>query len=333
MTCFMGMRLNLIIGIFCLMLVSQGIALGQTNRISGHVFGNNRRPVPEVYVELLNEINTVVFRVKTDGGGVYFFIGMAAGRYNVHVRPFGTDYEEETQEVEIVPAMGSGKASDNQQKDFFLRPRKDVNKQLGVTGVIFAQEIPEEAKKAFDRALVEIEANRSDNGILELENAAKIFPDYYYALDRLGSELLKKQKYVEAGKAFERAVVVNPRSSNSLYGLAYVLYSQDLTTESIDMAKKAVTIAPESADINIMLGIALRKGKQFSDAEKALLKAKKLTKGKSADASWNLALLYAYNLKNNRLAADELENYLKINPNHPDVEKLRKLIAQYRLGK
>ena len=310
----------------------QGIIYGQTNRISGQVFGANRRPVSEVYVELLNEINTVILRSKTDGSGGYFFVGMGAGRYNVRVRPFGTDYEEQTQEVEIVTTVGSRNTSDNQQKDFYLHPRRDSNKQLEVTGVIFAQEIPEEAKKAFDRALVEIEANRSDNGILELENAAKIFPDYYYALDRLGSELLKKQKYVEAGKAFERAVVVNPRSSNSLYGLAYVLYSQDLTTESIDMAKKAVAIAPESADINVMLGIALRKGKLFSDAEKALLKAKKLTNGKSADASWNLALLYTYNLKNNRLAADELENYLKINPNHPDAEKLRKLISQYRAG-
>ena len=310
----------------------QGIIYGQTNRISGQVFGANRRPVSEVYVELLNEINTVILRSKTDGSGGYFFVGMGAGRYNVRVRPFGTDYEEQTQEVEIVTTVGSRNTSDNQQKDFYLHPRRDSNKQLEVTGVIFAQEIPEEAKKAFDRALVEIAANRPDNGILELENATKIFPDYYNALDRFGSELLKKQKYIEARNLFERAVVVNPRSSNSFYGLAYVFYAQDLTTESIDMAKKAVTLAPESADVNIMLGIALRKGKQFSDAEKALLKAKKLTKGKSADASWNLALLYAYNLKNNRLAADELENYLKINPNHPDAEKLRKLISQYRAG-
>ena len=245
----------------------QGIIYGQTNRISGQVFGANRRPVSEVYVELLNEINTVILRSKTDGSGGYFFVGMGAGRYNVRVRPFGTDYEEQTQEVEIVTTVGSRNTSDNQQKDFYLHPRRDSNKQLEVTGVIFAQEIPEEAKKAFDRALVEIAANRPDNGILELENATKIFPDYYNALDRFGSELLKKQKYIEARNLFERAVVVNPRSSNSFYGLAYVFYAQDLTTESIDMAKKAVTIAPESADINIMLGIALRKGKQFSDAE------------------------------------------------------------------
>ena len=73
----------------------QGIIYGQTNRISGQVFGANRRPVPEVYVELLNEINTVILRSKTDGSGGYFFVGMGAGHYNVRVRPFGIDYEEQ----------------------------------------------------------------------------------------------------------------------------------------------------------------------------------------------------------------------------------------------
>jgi len=81
-----------------------------------------------------------------------------------------------------------------------------------------------------------------------------------------------------------------------------------------------------------MFGIALRRGKRYLDAEKAMLKAKKLSNGLSADTSWNLALLYVYNLKNNRLAADELENYLKIKPDHPDGQRIRRLISQLRLG-
>lgn len=327
-----GLRLTRVTAVICLILVFQGIAFSQTNRISGQIFGINRRPLSDVYVELINEINTVLFRIRTDGSGRYFFSGMPAGRYLVRARPFATDYEEQTQEVELVTAVGRRNTPESLQKDFYLTSRRDTNKQPSVTGVIFAQEIPDEAKRAFERALVELDANRLDTGIQELESATKIFPDYYYALDRLGSELLKKQRFAEAAKAFERAVVINARSSNSWYGLSFSLYAQDIIPGSIDAAKKAVALAAESADINIMLGIALRKGKMYSDAEKALLKAKKLTKGKSADASWNLALLYAYNLNNKRLAADELENYLKIQPAHPDAEKLRQLIGQYRSG-
>ena len=327
-----GFRLGRITTIICLLLAFQGIAHSQTNRISGQVFGANRRPVSEAYVELLNEINTVIFRVKTDGSGRYFFSGMPAGRFIVRVRPFGTDYEEQSQEVEIVTAVGRRNTPDNQLVDVYLRTRRDANKRLDLTGVIFAQEIPEDAKKAFESALVDLDANRLDAGILKLENATKIFPDYYYALDRLVSELLKKQQFAEARKIFERSVTINAKSSNSWYGLSFALYAQDVVPESIEAAKKAADLAPDSPDINVMLGIAFRKGKLFSDAEKALLKAKKLTKGQSADASWNLALLYTYNLNNKRLAADELENYLRVKPDHPDAEKLRRLISQYRSG-
>lgn len=31
-------------------------------------------------------------------------------------------------------------------------------------------------------------------------------------------------------------------------------------------------------------------------------------------------------------AADELENYLKVKPDHPDAEKIKRLISQLRLG-
>ena len=198
--CFRRSRLTGIVGVICLLLVFQGIAYGQTNRISGQIFGANRRPQQEVYVELANEINTVISRVKTDAGGRYLFSGMPAGRYLVRARPFGTDYEEQIQEVELITSVGTRNTPDNQQKDFYLTPNRDANKRPDQTGVVFAQEIPEEAKKAYDKALAEIEANRPDAGIIELEKATKIFPDYYKALDRLGTELLNKQQFAEAKK-------------------------------------------------------------------------------------------------------------------------------------
>lgn len=304
---------------------------GQTNRITGQVYGGNQRPLSDVYVELLNEVNNVLSRTKTTGAGSFQFGGMSSGKFTVLVRPFGTDYEEQSQEVEIVNVVISGRrSSDAANVDFFLKLRKVVGK-IGPSGVVFAQEIPTDAKKAFDTAIGEFEANRVDSGIVQLEAAVRIYPDYYYALDRLGSETLKKQQYAESQKYFERSVAINAKSSNSWYGLAFALYAQNQVDPSIEAGKKAANIAPENTDINLMLGIALRRGRQYYDAEKSMLKAKKLSNGLSADASWNLALLYLYNLKNNRLAAEELENYLKVKPDHPEATRLRKLIGDLRL--
>lgn len=320
-------------GTACLVFLLALAASAQTNRISGQVLGVERRPLVDVWVELLNEVNSVLLRQKTTGSGTFQFVGMTGGKYTVLVRPFGTDYEEQSQEVEIVNIVSGGRrTSDAQNVTFYLRTRKAAEKKPGAVGVVFAQEVPPDAKKAYDKGIAEIESNRIESGIAELENAINIFPDYFYALDRLGSELLKRQMYTDAKKHFEKASSVNPKSSNSWYGLSYSLYALGKIDESIEAAKKAVNISPESVDINLMLGVALRRGRSYFEAEKSLLKAKKLSNGLSADASWNLALLYVYNLRNNRLAAEELENYLKVKPDHPQAERLRRLAQNLRMS-
>jgi len=326
-------RIVKITAIAALLLLVDASAFGQTNRITGQVYGPSRRPLADVYVELLNEVNTVLMRTRTSGSGGFQFGGMTSGKFTILVRPFGTDYEEQSQEVEIVNVViGGRRSSDAANADFYLKPRRNANTPTAAAGVVFAQEIPTDAKKAFDSAVTEFEAKRDDAGIALLETAVRIFPDYYYALDRLGSESLKKQRYADAQKYFERSVAINAKSSNSWYGLAFALFSAGQIDRSIEAGKKAATLAPENTDINLMLGIALRRGRQYTDAEKAMLKAKKLSNGLSADTSWNLALLYAYNLRNQRLAADELENFLKVRPDHPDAERLKRLIRQFRLG-
>ena len=91
----------------CLLLL-QSVAISQTNnsRISGQVFGATRRPLPDVYVELLNEVDSVLQRARTTGSGNFLFVGLSSGRFFIRVRPFGTDYEEQTQEVELVTSLG-----------------------------------------------------------------------------------------------------------------------------------------------------------------------------------------------------------------------------------
>ncbi|MFT3743317.1 MAG: tetratricopeptide repeat protein [Pyrinomonadaceae bacterium] len=314
--------------------ITNSNAIGRSNsRISGHVYDANRRPLADVYIELRDDVESILQRTKTVGGGSYSFNNLTGGRYSIRVRPFGTDYEEQIGDVEIVTAVGGrGNLTDIQYKDFYLKTRRDSMKTPTVSEVVFAQEIPDEAKHSYDRAVEDLRSNRIDVGISELESAISAFPDYFLALDRLGVELLKKQKFAEAAVHFQRAVKVNPKSSNSWYGLSFSRYTEQKIPESIEAAQKAADLAPDSADISLMLGIAQRQGKHYQDAEKAMLKAKKLSNGLLADAMWNLALLYVYNLKNSKLAADELESYLKVKPDHPDAEKIRRLISQLRLA-
>lgn len=313
-----------------LLLASQYVVYAQTSRIQGQVFGPGRRPVSDAYVELRNEVETVVQRTKTDGGGGYYFSNVSSGRFSVRVRPFGTDYEEQTQEVEIVSFVGGRQVADSQQKDFYLRERKASSRQPAAPGVIFAQAVPPEAEKAYSQGISHLESNRHEIGMTEIKNAIGIFPTYFLALDRMGVELIKQQKWAEAASFFDPAIAVHDKSANSWYGLAFSSYGIGEVDKALEAAKRASSLSPDSPDIQLLLGISLRRGQQFDDAEKALLRAKKLSEGRSPDVNWQLALLYAHNLKKYQLAAAELEAYLNAKPGHPNAALLRKLIDQWR---
>ncbi|MGZ5436710.1 MAG: tetratricopeptide repeat protein [Pyrinomonadaceae bacterium] len=294
------------------------------NTITGFVFDPQRRPIAQVYVELIDDVNSILQRMRTDGSGGFVFRGVSPGRFQVRVLALGTIYEDQTQEVDT-----SGRPSrDTIQKDFYLRLRKSG--PVSAAGTIFAQEIPEEAKTIYQRAVADLDRNRLDDGVAGLESALKIFPDYYLALERLGLTYLTQQKYEKAVGVFGKAVVVNPRSFNGWYGLSCSHYALKKSDAAVEAAQKAVTLNSNSVDALLILGISLRQAKRYDEVEKPLKQADKITKGLSPDVHWHLALLYAKNLNRFSDAADELELYLKTTPDTSQTENIKKLIKQYR---
>ncbi len=294
------------------------------NTITGFVFDPQRRPIAQVYVELIDDVNSILQRMRTDGSGRFVFRGVSHGRFQVRVLALGTIYEDQTQEVET-----SGRPSrDTIQKDFYLRLRKSDS--VSAPGTIFAQETPEEAKTIYQRAVADLDRNRLEDGVAGLESALKIFPDYYLALERLGLIHLTQQKYERAVGVFGKAVVVNPRSFNGWYGLSVSHYALKKSDAAVEAAQKAVTLNSNSADALLALGVSLRQAKRYEEAEKPLKQADKITKGLNPDVHWHLALLYAKNLNRFSDAADELELYLKTTPDTSQTENIKKLIKQYR---
>jgi tetratricopeptide (TPR) repeat protein len=304
----------------------------QNNRITGRILSPERRPVPQVFVELLNEVNRIVQRTRSDGSGGFLFFNLGTGRYTVKVLTMGTEYEEATQEVQIVSlSIRPGGGSASEDVTIYLNRKKsgDTGGQKA-PGVVFAQEVPKEARVAYEKAVSFLSDGKRDQGLTQLLEAVRLFPTYFDALERLAVERLKTGQYAEAYAFYLRAVAVNDKTVNGWYGIAYASCVLGRKGECVNAAEKAAALNPASPDVALLLGIALRQDRQFEKSEKALLAAKKLSDGKAADVYWNLALLYAHDLKNYRLAADALESYLKNRPDYPNATAIRKLIERYR---
>ncbi len=331
----MNKLLSFFLCFFPLLLVSANIsktyAQAHNNTISGHVFNDQRQPVSNIYVELLNETNGILARVKTNSGGRYFFPGLSGGSFTIKVLPYGTDLEEQATEVNIGTDGVTGRSpSENVQQDFYLKLRRTSTDEKSLTGVVFVQDIPENAKKLYENAIDNLSKKNTDAGIVALENSVTAFPTYYLALIRLGQEYGALQKWSQAYETFKRAIAVNPRSFMGWYGLSSAAKESQMLEESIKAAQEAVSILPSSSDAFLLLGICQRKAKHFPEAEKTLKQADKLAKGKSPDIHWNLALLYAYNIINYASAADRLELYLKVKPDAEGNDDVKKLIKQFR---
>jgi Tfp pilus assembly protein PilF len=306
------------------------------NSISGIVFGESRTPVVDTYVQLLDENGTTITQTRTNGSGRFAFYGLSNGRFKVKVFPVGTDYMEQVQEVQLSPVSAiPGSGGDNQQIDFYLRLREGANRgPFGVPGAIFAQEVPDAAKKFYDLGVSELRQKNEAAGFENLKKALDVFPNYFLALDRLGTEYAARGRtnpsYFEAARILlTKALEVNPRSFSSMFGLGFTQYHQGMIKEAVDNLERAITVYNDSPNAYLWLGIAEKRVGKLVQAEASFKRANELSKGKEPDVHWQLGGLYN-DQKRYAEAAAELELFLKTKPDARDADKIKQLIAQLK---
>lgn len=301
--------------------------------ISGTIYDKQRNALPEIEIELQNDLYQTINRAKTDGSGRYSFAGLRNGRYYIRVFAFRYDLEDQTQEQEInTQNIRGGEGVGFFLLDFYLLPRKGGLAETEL-GVIFSQEVPPEAKKMYEKGVELINSKKAKEGIMQLNEAIKIFPNYFYALHRIGKELYIMKNYKDALPFFFKAAEVNPKSANSFYYLGYSLnhLGKEYNKSAMASLNQALLLAPASMQVLYVLGKVEREEGKFQEAEKHLLQAKKLSKNPIPEIHKELAQLYANDLKKYSEAADELELYIKASKLNGDEEKkTKKIISDLR---
>lgn len=315
-------------------LLGQGASQAGRNAINGVISDSQRIPINRVRVELQNELGQFITQTYTDAAGRYQFRSLSQGVFIINVHSDGKHVGQSAR-ITLQALRNSG-ASHYEQVDFMLRDYVEKNPGWvsGKAVTTFVQDVPAEARKAYDRAVRLLgEPRENAAGVESLKEALRIFPSYYDALERLGVEYVRLQQYDAAREVLLRGVEINRSGAPSFYGLGVAQFHLQQVAESVESLRRAILLAPSSSNIafeHFYLGMGLWKLNRRGEAETHLKRAVELGGTKiPPDVYLYLAQHYSDNQRPLD-AADALETFLRLVPNAQDAGKIEKLIRQLR---
>jgi tetratricopeptide (TPR) repeat protein len=304
------------------------------NSVEGRVTGPDGRGIEEARVILKNANLTDVGQDITDSLGNYRFTSVAEGIYYLEVLPIGTGYEKQTRRIELFSlSRRQGGSAEIYRHDFQLYPFRSIEKPLPkklAESLAFVQEIPPTALQKYKDAQKLLDKDKKTEAHAALRESIETFPDYYDALDLLGTEYIAAGHSDVAVPLFLQAVDVNPKGWHAYYGMGIAYGNLKMREKSLEALKKALDLNPFSARAYVKLGSELAKDKASTDeAIKAFQKALELEPVIAAEANLALASIY-FGQGKNKEAADALEKYLKDAQDVKDPNAVKAKIKELR---
>lgn len=297
--------------------------------VFGQVRDANGNGVGSIRVSLLNENEQTLRTVFADNSGRYRFPNLGEGTYFVRVEPAGTPFEEQTHRIELESASRlASSTEDPWMVDFRLKLRKGET-GTAAPGVVFLQPVPPAAREQYEKGVGSLNDKKTEMGIQSLQKAIEIFPDYFLALELLGTEYVKSGVYDNAVPILSRAIQVNPDASKSLYALGVAHLKTNRSAEAVNWLQRAADKDPKSANVYMMLGLSYGNLGSFSESETAFKKAYLLGRSNVADVHYYLAGIYNKQQKYSE-AARELELFLKESKDIKDRAQITGMIAKFK---
>jgi tetratricopeptide (TPR) repeat protein len=220
--------------------------------------------------------------------------------------------------------------------------------QQGVVpaGKPVTQNVPAAARGAFDRAITLSKAGKGQLAKVFLEEALKIYPDYFDAHLALGNELFKVGRLTEAMLEFEKARSLNPKDDQVYLSVGLVMMQQKKYDLAASIFADASLLNPREPIHRLMRGIALirqaagvnttfvknsaaEREALYRQAEQALTEAFDLSGHRLPEVYLYRALIYEKRGERAR-SADELEQYLQVNAGASNAQEIREAIRKLR---
>ena len=312
---------------------SSALARPQGNVIHGKVRGPSGRNMSQIIVQLETGNGQQINQALTNNEGDFIFTGLTETSYIIVIST--PEFNEVNEHVDFVRTVGPDDPGERRTVQITLAPKGE------------AANIPaNRSVAALERAMKYSRENKSTESIAALQEAIKIYPDYFDAHLFLGGEYLKAEKLNDSINEFEQARRINPKDDRAYRGFGQVLMVQKKFALASQVFAEAARLNPSDPGLLLMRAGALiehasslnpssskeaatERETSFGLAEKYLAQAFEMSGKKLASAHLQLARLYEKKGDRTR-AADELELYLKMVPDDKKADQFRAAIKTLR---
>ncbi len=207
-----------------------------------------------------------------------------------------------------------------------------LHRLANVEGYVFSATTgmaPKDAKKAYEKGLDLVKKKKYPEAEVQLQKAVEIYPKYALAWFELGNSLMGQKKTDEAQKAWEQSVGADAKFVKPHLQLMQLsLSSRDwqLISDRSDMVLK---LDPYSYSQAWFINAAAKYNlKKIEEAEKSAREAVKLDPDHRNPRSAQLLGAILADKGDYPGALEQMKGYLSFAPNAPDVESVRKQVAE-----
>jgi tetratricopeptide (TPR) repeat protein len=307
---------------------------GGSHIIKGYVFfPSGRKADGTIEVKLLC-LNAGEIMVMADTNGSFTFGSLAPGNYTVVVNA-GVNYEIAREsvviETELNPAGAGGSVNGPSRRYSLmisLQLKLDSRAKASVVNAALA-EVPDEARRLYEKGLELAGANNPAKAIDNLRAAVSLYPKFPLALTELGVQYLKVGQPSKAISVLESASTISPDAFAPKLNLGIALLETNRFSDAEKQLREALRLNQSVPTAHMYLGVALAGLHNDPEAESELRNAINSGSSQVGLAHKYLGGLY-WKQHNYRQAADELDTYLRLNPNAQDADRLRATIKDLR---
>jgi Tfp pilus assembly protein PilF len=190
---------------------------------------------------------------------------------------------------------------------------------------------PKEARKSFEKAqkFLQQKNARPAEAIKELEKAVEVYPQYAAAWNLLGETRLSQKDEEGARKAFERSLAADPKYVNPYLHLAAMDLRASQWAAAADITSRLTQMNPFLGQAHYFNAIANYNLGKMDLAEKSARSAMQSDSGNGLPMLHQLLGTILARQGNFPSAAEEFRSFLKLAPNSPNAEQLRKQLTDW----